>query len=882
MQSVVRDATTQPHEVYVSRSKSKKMMKEAPVPNGACIRPDRTLALAAIGFFVIAIVAVFAKVLFSQDVLLAPDVPLADAAFLKANYWSMIGGSWREGSVFPPMNIIPQNLLLAAVSAEGYAMWSYVVDAVLIFLATFCLLRVKSISIGVAAVGALAMAFSSHTFTLISAGHLTKTNMVPYAIISFALFDIAFTKRSIFWFAMAGLAVGLGASEHYDVMYFFGCLAAAYIAMRLVCLWLETKKLTTAGICSGGALLALVVAIGVFLPQMLYVVREVAPSREAAASVTERKKTPEETWEFATNWSLPPEEILEFIIPGIFGLETGSTESPYWGRTGQSKGWPDHHQGLRNLRQHTIYLGVIQMIFAFYGISRFRRWRTPLADDSSSGHAAGQVDRSKNQRVEVIFWTIAWIVCVLLALGRYGPLYSIAYKILPYWKSIRGPIKFLHLIELATVVLFAFGLDRFIDDLRQHKQNAGDREFAATRKAWSRFAVACFCISGIILAAIGGVVVKLPALTSHWTTLGFGDSVSLLHGNLLKSLLGSAILFGCAGTIFVIAKRAAQRSNLRRWLPVFLCLVLFVDLVRVARPFVKTDPLTTFRYSPNVLTDTLLSDDQMYRVAFPVLDGLSQELLARVLPYAGIQTMQSPSMSQPDPHIKRYHSALARMPVRLWQLENACYVFGPRDAFGQLMQSLGFSPVLGVTVVAAVDGMPSIMEAPLDKSPYVLLRNDTALPRALLYHSWRNADDDTAWIQLASTQWNPLGSVLVEDVPSSGPEATEGPATATVIRYELNRIELYVDARTNGILLINDRFDSHWKAQINGQDTPVLKCNAVMGGVKVPPGKANVTLEFQSPYRRYTVVKVLCGLAGLLWGACRGLTVAVRRLRAKG
>jgi len=71
--------------------------------------------------------------------------------------------------------------------------------------------------------------------------------------------------------------------------------------------------------------------------------------------------------EFVTNWSMPPEEIVEFWAPCIYELRpvtgvfrTGEDWAARWGGKPIIK-------ALMNLRQHTVYLGVVPFFFAVVG-----------------------------------------------------------------------------------------------------------------------------------------------------------------------------------------------------------------------------------------------------------------------------------------------------------------------------------------------------------------------------------------------------------------------------------------------------------------------------------------------------------------------------------
>ena len=63
---------------------------------------------------------------------------------------------------------------------------------------------------------------------------------------------------------------------------------------------------------------------------------------------------PQARWIFATNWSLHPEEIVEFVAPCLFGTQTGDLRH----HTGQARSYARlgrASSGLCHSRQHTIY-----------------------------------------------------------------------------------------------------------------------------------------------------------------------------------------------------------------------------------------------------------------------------------------------------------------------------------------------------------------------------------------------------------------------------------------------------------------------------------------------------------------------------------------------
>ena len=61
-------------------------------------------------------------------------------------------------------------------------------------------------------------------------------------------------------------------------------------------------------------------------------------------------------------------------------------------------------------------------------------------------------------RAEIIFWGCIAVITLLLAFGKFFPLYALFYQ-LPLVSSIRNPNKFLQVFQLALGILSAYGLN---------------------------------------------------------------------------------------------------------------------------------------------------------------------------------------------------------------------------------------------------------------------------------------------------------------------------------------------------------------------------------------------------------------------------------------
>ena len=162
----------------------------------------------------------------------------------------------------------------------------------------------------------------------------------------------------------------------------------------------------------------------------------------AGAEQDEQVKAME--WAQKTQWSVPKEEILQVVIPGIFGYRQiwhmyesdQPKEDQYWGTIGMGG-------GLMRLVGTGFYAGVLVVMVALWAVLQsFRTRGSPF---------------TILQRRAIWFWTVALVVAALLAFGKNAPFYQFFYQ-LPYASTIRNPQKFMHVFSWALVIVFAYGV----------------------------------------------------------------------------------------------------------------------------------------------------------------------------------------------------------------------------------------------------------------------------------------------------------------------------------------------------------------------------------------------------------------------------------------
>ena len=377
----------------------------------------------------------------------------------------------------------------------------YVLSAGLVALGIGLYLRLVGLPLAACFGGGLAMAFSGYHFTLFNAGHRGYASMMAYAALMLPLVESALRRPRAAWaaFPLLGVCAVCGLATQPDVMAFLLLLEIAYGVFRVA--QLARAEGARAFFASrwktwlAGVVFALV-AFGVFgFGTMRHVFGTVVAGREAqmeaggakevsaetaAADPEAAKAAARERWIFATNWSLPPEDMAEFVAPNVRGYDNAFPAAPYWGRIGQSEEWETTGQGFANFRQHSIYLGALGVAIALFAVvGAF----CDLRRRSDNG-----AERNGVAPGLALFWAGAALVAILLALGRFGFLYRLFYH-LPMMDKVRGPLKFVHLAEVSVSILFAFGLARLA-------REPGPRERLA-----AKISIVLLALAGLVLAA---------------------------------------------------------------------------------------------------------------------------------------------------------------------------------------------------------------------------------------------------------------------------------------------------------------------------------------------------------------------------------------------
>jgi hypothetical protein len=382
---------------------------------------------------------------------------LLPGAFLA--FWSDHSLLGVGGNIIP---ITATSVLELILPPFVFVNWIHAIYLVFASFMLFNFLRLSSLNFFPAFLGGLIFAWLGSNFTLTYAGHIPKFAVLAFAAsYLFFLKEMELNKSGWEWAVFAGLSLGLMFAEQQDVALFFSVILAPYTLLKLFQMKVSVmKKLVSFGLIPVVALLFMAPAL--FASFMTNV---------AGVAANDEEEDKQARWEFATQWSWPPEESIDFVAPGYMGWRSGELEGgPYWGRMGRSAGWEKTRQGFMNFKLENQYIGIVPVFFAIIAIVVL----CPLYFSSRRNSYNWICDE---WGVELIFWSVALLISLVLSFGKYFPLYYIFYQ-LPLVNSIRNPNKFLQVFQLILAILSAYGFEailRYMGDVGVAKKKIEEK-----------------------------------------------------------------------------------------------------------------------------------------------------------------------------------------------------------------------------------------------------------------------------------------------------------------------------------------------------------------------------------------------------------------------
>ena len=884
----------------------------------------RNQLLTFIGLLAAVLGALFFRSLNPDLVAFSNDGPLGAATAAMNRMPATLTGYWQDlnsvGTGGGTSSIEPFSLVYWGLGPLFMAKFFTPLTLGFLGLGGWFFLRQLRLSPMAAMLGALAAVLNSAFFSAACWGLGSQEFAMGMNLLALGLVvsNAAETPWKIRWprYALAGLCVGMNVIEAADIGALYSILTALFVFYKS--LVEPGSGFFTRAVRGVGRVTVVALFAGFIAFQT--VISLVGTEIHGIAGTAQDSETKAQHWDWATQWSLPKKETLGLFVPGLFGyrMDTPKDMIPqlqksyeggvYWGGLGRSpeldryidagsQGAPP--SGFMRFTGGVFYCGILVTLVAAWVIAQsFRRRNSPFTD---------------GQKKLIWFWTAVLAVSLLLAWGRFAPMfYGLLYR-LPYFSTIRNPDKYLYIFSCALVVLFAYGMDalsRLCLD-RPAVKSAGlttqiSNWWAKAEGFDRKWTWGCLGLLGASALAWLVYAGQKPALVHYLQAMGFPD-MDPTHENSAPAIAAFSIaqagwfllLFATAIALVTMTFAGYFSGSRAKIGAVLLGAFLLFDLVRADLPYViHWDYKLKYEVgSINPVEDFLRNKPYEHRVAglpFRAPEGL--ELLDELYRiewtqhhflYYNIQSLDIIQMSRMPANLKAYLEAFSpngtpeSVPLiaRHWELTNTRYLLGAAGYLDVLNQQL--DPVQHRFRIAQrfeIGPKPGFLQAqqleeltaiPNDNGRYALFEFTGALPRAKLYSNWQvNTNDAAALKTLADLNFDPAKTVLIDtsskDLPSVA--ANEKSGSVAFTSYAPKHIVFAATNSAPSVLLLNDQYDPGWSVTVDGRPAELMRCNYLMRGVYLPAGTHTVEFSFTLPHK-LLYVTLSAMLLGILLGA---------------
>ena len=689
-----------------------------------------------------------------------------------------------------------------------------------------------------AAFSGIAFALTSHMISLLYPGHISKMQAIPWIPWALGFFWQGWQTGRFRYYILTAMALGasLQSGEPQLALYLGFCLAAM-AAYQIISIATEKQDNTTLNLLKKTAMSAACVVLALLLAyqsasKFSSFLAKNAPtlnnSSESSEQTIEKKAAAEQkAYDFATGWSFPPEDCLTFFLTGqLFGGKSPG----YWGRMGTAN---------LKLKQTDDYLGVLVVAFAILGLLLIRRKKA------------------------VLFLLLLFFGSLLLAFGRYTPIYRLIYS-LPTMASQRVPARWIIFTATSVVILAGFGFEHFLEICRNDSFAKKKHYFALpagmiilTAILWfvllftgtnaSDFAQSAFGTNGSIATSAGSQLASLRATRF----------ISAIKTAQVLLIIGALVL--AIGLFVNSMTRSEQTRRTILQLVAFACLGLAtIDLSRNAGHFIQFYDWQQFHKS-NSLIDFFKKDPDLFRIQpigahrHPVLN----QLLGPVGKWQSLRFTEAPEAHRTERKLDALFNALSS--------ESRNYRFNPK-----------YYDIFNVKYVLSAMKLPADLQKSARLSLVSTIPFGNRTPPLFLYQysgysanpgfistSVAAENETHALSILCSATFNPNRSVVGEDTPAN---ISNVKGKATLIKFDKRRIEISTTSDGAGWIVCKERYTPDWKAFVDGEPSETVNLNYLHFGTQVPSGRHKVKFLYRPSHRTFNITALawLVSIATLL------------------
>lgn len=770
----------------------------------------------------------FGRILFTEKIIRAPDIinefywgvtqlwngTLWDAVKIKLTPgWDIYhnSGLTDEGGGIANRFHFYRGLLFFLIQSPASVAWFIVLHFCFGATGVYYFSRLIGIGRPGAFFAGLVFVLSPESASLINAGHVIKIATICIAPWAFWGLEQAFQRRRLVWFMATSVILAFQFfGGHWQIAY-YTCLAIGCygIGRSLYCLRSPTEKTEfPVSRLLGMNLVVIVFFLSTVSISLMPLANWSTDTNRGVQSGANQGKGGLEREE-AMSWSLPPEELGAFIIPGFFGLSRqeggpnpSNIDSYYWGRM--------------VFTQTASYMGLVPWLLL----------PLPLIF----------------RRDKYTWLMIAGIAGALLfSMGKYTFVYNFLYDHFPGINRFRVPKMMMFVAVMGLAVLAARGVDILCE--AEYWLRRGFRLYLA---GILLFALGLLLLFGSEIVAPNFWFSHLADLITQPNRFEQGQQLVVQRWNNLvqETAIAAALCSLCAMSLVACSRRWISVNAL-----ILLLLVLYLgDVWRINSKFMFLVPVPeNSRAKKSPVSAFLAGQSNQYRTV--PMDGTDPMFYV---------TQKVPVLFTSNPvQIKRWQDYLDAFVLMspMPDILNIRFLVLPVEQYEKDKSLLSgrFDPVF-----RSPDGSK------------VVLENRTVMPKAWLVPSVLKAENpEQALAIMQSSTFDPRKIALVESPApiSMGVPFKDASGEVRVDHYEGELIEVSAVVRENSLLVLGEKYYKGWKAFIDGKSAAIVPVNYILRGVYLTPGTHKVQFIFDPlPFKigKYLTLTSLLLFAGML------------------
>lgn len=654
-----------------------------------------------------------------------------------------------------------------------------------------------------ALVAALGVMHSTFIIILIMVGHMTKVPVIAFFPFIFLILERLRDKFNLFLtFVLVVLVHFMFLPSHFQMIFYCYLAIGLYYLFFLVRAFI--KKEEWIGIIRSGAIFAVATGLAFamtgdqYLSTLEYSKYSMRGADPIIPSVQAQEKGATNgglDYDYATNWSFSPEEMLTFFIPSSHGFGWFT----YRGVLSQNQEMRlNTYFGNMPFTDAPQYMGLVIIVLAGIGF-----WRNRT-----------------NAFVQYMGLTI--FLSLLISFGKeLSILYDLMFNYFPMFNKFRIPSMILILVQIFIPVLAGYGVASLMQDV-------GNKNVQQQKKYQ-------YFLGGAGLLLVISVIAKDVLLSFYemfFSRQEVTQQLSRSYGNnqpvleelykVITGMVATDITIGLLLMVIAFGGFYLYQTNKIK-LSIFTILLVGVVLFDLWRVNYKPMDAKPHRESKDFFATPdfvsyIKQDSTLYRT-LEFENG--QPPYNNTLAYWRIQSAygyQGAKMRQ----IQDLFDVVGLGNPLAWGLMNVKYILSDRPDSNNLVQPVFFG-----------------------SGKYVLY-NRSELPRAFFVNKYETATGLDILNKIKSMSFDPRDIAFFMDDPKLEIEAPKEGAEASYTHFGIQDIELKVKATGNNLLFLSESwYPEGWKAYLNGTEIPIHRINYMFRGVVVPVGEHSLVMKFE-------------------------------------